>query len=64
VLDRASVALEVTIPYNRQDLAALFHERGHVSGEEYGPQGVRIRGLLPRRYLGRFAPLLGRPVDA
>jgi len=57
LLDRDSAALDVIIPYSRQDLAALFHERGHVSAEEYGPEGVHIRGRLPQRYLSAFAPL-------
>ncbi|MGB9722984.1 MAG: GTPase HflX [Chloroflexia bacterium] len=60
VLDRETVPLEVTIPYNRHDLAALFHERGHVGVEEYREEGVYIRGRLPRRYIYAFAHL--RPV--
>ncbi len=57
LLDRRDVALEVTVPYSRHDLLALFRERGHISAEEYGPEGVRIAGRLPRRYVHRFEPL-------
>lgn len=56
VLDRQSVSLEVTLPYNRQDLVSLFHERGRIEAEEFGPEGVYIRGRLPRRFLHAFAP--------
>lgn len=57
IIDRDSVALEVTVPYNQPELLTLFHERGRIEAEEYGPDGVHIRGQLPRRYLHSFARL-------
>jgi GTP-binding protein HflX len=57
VLDRENVSVEVLIPYNRQDLVSLFRERGRVSAEEYGEEGVRLSGRLPKRYLSRYEGL-------
>jgi GTP-binding protein HflX len=57
VLDQANVSLDITIPYNRQDLVSLFRERGNITGEEYGEEGVRLSGRIPRRYVHRFEQL-------
>ena len=57
VLDRENVDLEVTVPYNRQDLVTLFRERGRITAEAYGEEGIRLSGRLPRRYVPHFEPL-------
>jgi GTP-binding protein HflX len=57
VLDRENVDLDVTIPYNRQDLVSLFRERGRITGEEYVEEGIRLSGRLPKRYVRRFEQL-------
>jgi GTP-binding protein HflX len=57
VLDRENVSMDVTIPYNRQDLVSLFRERGRVEAEEYGEEGIHLSGRLPKRYVRRFEHL-------
>jgi len=57
LLDRETEALDVTIPYNRQDLVNLFRERGRIAEEEYGEAGIHLRGRLPRRYIRSFEQL-------
>lgn len=55
-----SVPLEVTVPYTHQELVALFRERGQVAEEEYRPEGVYLRGKLPRRFLHAYAGLAAK----
>jgi GTP-binding protein HflX len=57
VLDRENVSVAVTIPYNRQDLVSLFRERGRITAEEYGEEGIHLSGRLPKRYVRRFEQL-------
>jgi len=57
VLDRDSVDLDVTVPYNRQDLVSLFRERGRITEEEYVEAGIHLRGRMPKRYVHRFEQL-------
>jgi GTP-binding protein HflX len=57
VLDRDNVTLDVTIPYNRQDLVSLFRERGRITVEEYAEAGVHLRERMPKRYVQRFEQL-------
>lgn len=45
------IKLEAFIPYKRNDLVALWHQRGVVDEEDYQEQGTKIVGRLP-------APLL------
>ncbi|MDQ3701065.1 MAG: GTPase HflX [Chloroflexota bacterium] len=56
------VHLQVRIPYASGDLVGLFHERGVVEDEQFGPEGTELRGTLPRRYAATFEPfaLAGR----
>ena len=42
--------IEVDVPYDRGDLAALFHAEGSVVGIVHGEQGTVIEGYLPRRW--------------
>jgi GTPase len=49
-----SVQLEVRVPYAAGELVRLFHQRGVVEHEEYGPEGTELRGTLPRRYAAQF----------
>ncbi len=50
------VDLTVDIPYGHEELVALFHERGSVKEEEFGPAGTRLHGLLPPQVAERFRP--------
>src|SRR5687768_13802360 len=49
-----SMQLEVRVPYAAGELVRLFHQRGVVEHEEYGPEGTELRGTLPRRYAAQF----------
>lgn len=64
-LDRLLAAIEaalaanmqsvvVCLPYARQDLVSLFHQRGLIDREEYGQDIIRIEGRLPKRLMGAF----------
>jgi GTP-binding protein HflX len=50
------VQVVVQIPYERGDLAALFHERGTVLTMTHDGQGTALEGYLPRRWLEQFRP--------
>jgi GTP-binding protein HflX len=52
------VAVEAVLPYSENARQAEFHARGQVESLEYRPDGVHIRGRLPRRLLARFQPFL------
>jgi GTP-binding protein HflX len=58
VLSADLVYLEVQIPYDRGDLAALFHEQGTVSETAHSAEGTVIKGFLARRWLEQFRPYL------
>ena len=51
-----SLDIEVELPYSAGDLAALFHERGRVAFESFGPHGTRLKGTLPSTLVYRFRP--------
>lgn len=48
------VYLTVQIPYDRGDLAALFHEHGTIVSTSHNGTGTVIEGYLPRRWFGQF----------
>jgi GTP-binding protein HflX len=58
ILSADLVYIEVQVPYNRGDLAALFHEQGSVSETEHSAEGTVIKGFLARRWLEQFRAYL------
>jgi GTP-binding protein HflX len=56
VLDEQAdrIHLAVRIPYQAGDLVQLFHQRGVVESEQFGPEGTELQGTLPRRYAATF----------
>jgi GTP-binding protein HflX len=54
VLSAELVYITVQVPYDRGDLAALFHEQGTVVKTSHDAQGTVLEGYLPRRLLERF----------
>ena len=52
--DEDRVRLRVRIPYRSGDLVRLFHERGTVEDEQFGPEGTELVGTVPRRFAGVF----------
>jgi GTP-binding protein HflX len=58
VLAEGLVYLSVQIPYERGDLAALFHDQGTAVETAHDGQGTLLQGYLPRRWVERFQPYL------
>ncbi len=56
------VEIVILLPYTENARQAEFHAQGNVAAVEYRPDGVAMRGQLPRRLLSRFEPFLERPV--
>jgi len=54
VLGENMVELTVRIPFNANELAALFHQRGIVDREEFTEKGTLIRGKIAASLLKRF----------
>jgi GTP-binding protein HflX len=54
MLAQEMVPLQVCIPYNRNDLVALWHERGVIEQEEYLGEGTNIQGRLPVALVEQF----------
>lgn len=48
--------VRVLVPFERGDLVAIFHQRGHVVDERQELEGTRIEGALPPALLSMFAP--------
>lgn len=58
VLAAGHVYLTVMLPFERGDLAALFHERGTVLETRHAEQGTVLEGYMPRRWLDGFWPYM------
>ncbi|MCL7454882.1 MAG: GTPase HflX [Anaerolineae bacterium] len=58
VLSADLLYITVRVPYNRGDLAALFHEHGTVSETKHSAEGTIIKGLVARRWLEQFREYL------
>lgn len=56
MLEGSWVDVSVHIPYGRDELVALFHERGHVEVEAYRANGTHLRGRVPARLAERYRP--------
>ena len=57
-LSAGLIYITVNVPYDRGDLAALFHEQGSVANSTHGSEGTVLEGYLPRRFLDRFRAYL------
>ncbi len=55
VLGENLVPLYVRIPYNANELVALFHQRGIVERERFTAKGTSIKGKISARLVPRFA---------
>jgi len=58
VLASGHVYVTVMLPFERGDLAALFHERGTVLDTRHDEQGTVLEGYMPRRWLDGFWPYM------
>lgn len=52
------VYVEVRIPYDRGNLAALFHAEGTILRTVHEGQGTKIEGYLPKRWVEQFRPYI------
>ncbi len=55
-LGERMAAIEAFIPYKRNDLVALWRQRGVVDEERYEAEGTHISGRLPATIAGQIAP--------
>jgi GTPase len=58
VLGENLVELRVKIPYEANDLVALFHQRGIVEREQFTAKGTTIKGKISPRLVESFGPYL------
>jgi GTPase len=49
-------AITAFIPYKRNDLVALWHQRGVIDEERYEAEGTHIAGRVPSAIAGQLAP--------
>jgi GTPase len=55
--------LTALIPYSRNDLVALWRQRGILETEDYQPDGIHVAGRLPIQLLSQFTPFRRDNVD-
>jgi GTP-binding protein HflX len=58
VLAAGLVYLGALVPYDRGDLAALFHSQGTVVNTSHEEEGTLLEGYLPLRWFDQFQPYL------
>jgi len=56
ILTAEMAEITVQLPYDRGDLAALFHEQGTVTATAHRETGMVLTGRIPRRWLDAFQP--------
>ena len=56
MLGQRMSALTAFIPYKRNDLVALWHQRGVIEEERYEAEGTHIVGRVPGIIAGQLAP--------
>jgi len=50
------VEIQVHLPFQRGDLASLFHRLGQVEQEAHNANGIFMRGHIPKSLMGPFLP--------
>jgi GTP-binding protein HflX len=58
VLSAGMVYVHALVPYDRGDLAALFHEQATAVTTSHSAEGTVLEGYLPRRWLDPFRSYL------
>ncbi len=54
-LARTMISLDAFIPYKRNDLVALWHQRGIVECQEFEAEGTHIQGRMPSALVAQFS---------
>ena len=55
MLGQRMAAVAAFIPYQRNDLLALWHQRGVIDEERFEAEGTHVAGRLPQALLGHIA---------
>lgn len=64
MLDKNMVALTTFIPYGKDELVSVFHQKGFIEVEEHRETGTFIKGRLPMQFIPKFAAYPGEPATA
>ena len=54
-LDKGLAEIETLVPYGKEELVALFHQKGFIEAEEHQEGGTYLKGRIPPRYEAQFA---------
>jgi GTP-binding protein HflX len=54
-LDKGLAEIETLVPYGKEELVALFHQKGFIETEEHQEGGTYLKGRIPPRYEAQFA---------
>lgn len=54
-LDKGLKEIETLVPYGKDELVALFHQKGFIETEEHQETGTYLKGRIPPKYAGPFA---------
>ncbi len=54
-LDKGLVEVTALVPYNANELVAMFHQRGHIEKEEHLEGGTFIKGRISAQFAGYYA---------
>jgi GTP-binding protein HflX len=57
------VFCDALIPYARNDLVSLWHERGFVEQQQFEAEGTHLTGRLPHVLFSRFADFVNGHCD-
>lgn len=50
--------LDVILPFGREDVLAMIHRHGRIEQEEYLPEGVAVKAVLPSAWLDKIKSTL------
>ena len=56
ILDANLISIQVQLPYQQGELAALMHRHGCVEREEHSPEGILIEARIPVRLMATLEP--------
>lgn len=57
-LNQSLIPAEALIPYTAGELVNFWHNHGLIEQEEHTPEGIRLKGLVPRQLWGRLGQFL------
>ncbi len=60
-LDKGMVEITSLVPYGKDELVALFHEKGIIEKEEFRDGGTYLKGRLPVQFQYSYLPYPAKP---